>query len=109
MKVAVTGATGVIGRAVVRELAERGDSVVALSRDPSKADLDVEVLEWRDPKTEPAPAAAFIGVDGVIHLLGEPIAQRWSDAAKREIRESRRLGTRNLVAGLRGTGVSVLV
>jgi uncharacterized protein (TIGR01777 family) len=37
----------------------------------------------------------------VVHLLGEPIDQRWSDDAKREIRDSRVLGTRNLVAGLR--------
>jgi uncharacterized protein len=100
VRVAVTGATGVIGRAVVRELVERGDSVVALSRDRSKADLDVEVVEWRDPKTGPAPAAALSGVDGVVHLLGEPLAQRWSEDAKREIHDSRALGTRNLVAGM---------
>ena len=109
MKVAVTGATGVIGRAVVRELVERGDSVVALSRDASKANLDVEVVEWRDPKGEPAPAAAFAGVDGVIHLLGEPIAQRWTDTAKREIHDSRALGTRNLIAGMRSSPPAVLV
>jgi uncharacterized protein (TIGR01777 family) len=112
MKVAVTGATGLIGRAVVRELVERGDHVVALSRDASRANLDgAEVVEWRDPKSEPAPAAAFAGVDGVIHLLGEPIAQRWSEAAKREIHDSRALGTRNLVAGLGAAGQrpSVLV
>jgi uncharacterized protein len=100
MKVAVTGATGTIGRAVVRELAARGDSVVALSRDPSRANLDVEVMEWRDPKADPAPAAALSGVDGVIHLLGEHVAQRWSEDAKREIHDSRTLGTRNLVAGM---------
>jgi uncharacterized protein (TIGR01777 family) len=109
VKVAVTGATGVIGRAVVRELVGRGDSVVALSRNPTGADLGVEVAEWRRPKEEPAPAAAFAGVDGVVHLLGEPIAQRWSEDVKREIRDSRVLGTRNLVAGMRGAGVSVLV
>jgi uncharacterized protein len=109
MKVAVTGATGVIGRAVVRELVERGDAVVALSRDASRANLDVEVVEWRDPKTEPAPGVAFSGVDGVIHLLGEPIAQRWSDAVKREIHDSRALGTRNLIAGMRSSPPKVLV
>jgi uncharacterized protein (TIGR01777 family) len=109
VKVAVTGATGVIGRAVVSALAERGDSVVALSRDGSRSLPGAEVVEWRNPKDEPAPASAFAGVDGVIHLLGEPIAQRWTDDVKREIRDSRVLGTRNLVDGLRGTGVSVLV
>ena len=53
------------------------------------------------PKEEPPPAAALSGRDAVVHLIGETIAQRWSDEAKREIRESRVLGTRNLVAGLR--------
>jgi uncharacterized protein (TIGR01777 family) len=43
-------------------------------------------------------------VEGVVHLLGEPVAQRWTDDAKREIRESRVLGTRNLIAGLRDAG-----
>ena len=37
----------------------------------------------------------------MVHLLGEPIAQRWNDEAKREIRDSRVLSTRNLVAALR--------
>jgi uncharacterized protein len=108
LKVAVTGATGTIGSAVVAALRDRGDSVVALSRDAARAREalgdGVEAVEWRDPKSEPAPAEAFAETGGVIHLLGEPIAQRWSDEAKREIRESRVLGTRNLVAGLRGAG-----
>ena len=118
MKVAVTGATGTIGRAVVSALLERGDSVVALSRNAASAreklgdGSAVEVHEWRDPKAEPAPAEAFADVEGVIHLLGEPVAQRWSDEAKEEIRDSRVLGTRNLVEGLRaaaGPRLKVLV
>jgi uncharacterized protein (TIGR01777 family) len=109
VKVAVTGATGTIGRAAVRALLDRGDSVVALSRDASGAreklgSDGVEVHEWSDPKTEPAPVEAFASAEGVIHLLGEPVAQRWTDEAKREIRDSRVLGTRNLVASLRGAG-----
>ena len=113
MKVAVTGATGVIGRAVVRALTARGDEVVALSRDAVKASgsLGVPAVEWADPKGSPAPAEAFAEVNGVIHLLGEPVAQRWSEDAKKEIRESRVLGTRNLIAGMRSAGprLSVLV
>jgi uncharacterized protein (TIGR01777 family) len=108
VKVAVTGATGVIGRAVVRALIDRGDEVVALSRDTSSAreklGEEVETHGWADPKSSPAPAAAFADVAGVVHLLGEPVAQRWSDAAKKEIRDSRVLGTRNLIAGLREAG-----
>jgi uncharacterized protein len=100
MRVTVTGATGIIGRAVVGELADRGDEVTALSRNPASAALDVETLGWPDPKRERPPAAAFHGRDAVVHLLGETIAQRWSDEAKREIRDSRVLATRNLVATL---------
>jgi uncharacterized protein (TIGR01777 family) len=105
MRVAVTGATGTIGAALVRALRERGDGVVALTRDPERArerlGSDVEAHAWREPKREPPPAEALAGSDGVVHLLGETVAQRWTDDAKREIRDSRVLATRNLVDGLR--------
>jgi uncharacterized protein (TIGR01777 family) len=108
VNVAVTGATGTIGQAVVRALRDRGDSVVALSRDAdtarSKLGAGVEVHEWRDPTSERAPREAFTNVESVIHLLGEPVAQRWTDGARERIRDSRVLGTRNLVGGLRDAG-----
>ncbi len=104
MRVAVTGATGTTGRALVGALLGRGDSVVALSRDASRAQSvlpsGVEAFSWPAPQDGSPPTAALEGVDGVIHLLGEPIAQRWSDAARREIRDSRVLSTRNLVGAL---------
>lgn len=104
MKVAVTGATGTIGSALVRELLVRGDEVIALSRRPSRAraTLGIEAAGWERPKSEPAPVDALRGRDGVVNLLGEPLAQRWTEAAKQEIRDSRILGTRNLVAALAG-------
>jgi uncharacterized protein (TIGR01777 family) len=76
--------------------------VTVLSRDPDRArrELGVEAHRWR-PLDEPAPPEALEGRDAAIHLAGENIAQRWSDAARRAIRDSRELGTRNLVAGLR--------
>jgi uncharacterized protein len=104
VKVAVTGATGVIGRKLVRRLLERGDEVTVLSRDAGRArELlgEVAAFDWPDIKGSPAPAEALARLDGVINLLGENIAQRWSESAKKEIRDSRVLGTRNLVEGLR--------
>ena len=85
-----------IGRRVVDALRERGDEVTVLSR---RADGPER---WEDPKGAPPSREALAGRDGVIHLLGENVAQRWTDDAKREIRESRELGTRQLVEGLRG-------
>jgi uncharacterized protein (TIGR01777 family) len=117
VRVAITGGTGLIGSALVRELRARGDEVLALTRDRQRARRstgdEIELHEWRDPEHEPPPAAALEHADAVVHLLGEPMAQRWSDAAKREIRDSRVLSTRSLAAGLAelpdGIGPSVLV
>jgi len=102
MRVTVTGATGRIGAGLVAALQARGDEVTVLSRSPdrARAALGTEAVAWRT-EDEPAPAEALAGRDGVIHLAGEDVAQRWSDEAKRRIRTSRELGTRNLVAGLR--------
>jgi len=102
MRVAVTGATGMIGAALVRALVERGDEVTALSRNAERAReaLHVPAETWADPKAEQPPLGALRGRDAVVHLLGEVIAQRWSDETKREIRESRVLSTRNLVGAL---------
>jgi hypothetical protein len=102
MRVAVTGATGMLGSALVRALVERGDDVTALSRDASRAReaLGVSAETWADPEAERPPLDALRGRDAVVHLLGEAIAQRWSDETKREIRDSRVLSTRNLVAAL---------
>lgn len=102
MRVTVTGATGRIGTRLIGALRKRGDDVTVLSRNPDKAQatLQVEAHAWQ-PESEPAPAVALAGRDGIVHLAGEDVAQRWSDDAKRRLRSSRELGTRNLVAGLR--------
>ncbi len=102
MRITITGATGVIGSALVAALRARGDEVTVLSRDPARARaaLGVEAVGW-DPLTEPAPAAALAGRDAVVNLAGENVAQRWTQERKRAIRDSRVLGTRRLVEGLR--------
>lgn len=79
--------------------------MVALSRDPSRARRALgeraEVLEWAAPTQQRPPLEALAGADAVVHLLGEPLAQRWSEPAKARIRESRVSSTRLLVEALR--------
>jgi len=93
-KLLLTGASGPIGRGL---LASRPDAVV-LSRNPRN--LGHKAYAW-DPVSQLPPAEAMEGVDQVVHLAGEPVADgRWTDGRKQRIRDSRVLGTRNLVSAL---------
>jgi uncharacterized protein len=104
MRVTVTGATGLVGRHLVAALQRRGDEVTVLSRDPQKAKrlLGVEAIPW-SPEADDAPTEALEGRDAIVHLAGEPIAQRWTDESRERIRSSRQLGTARLVTGLSQT------
>ena len=74
---------------------------MALSRSPGATLGGAEIVHWPEPKRTPPPPDVLPGADVVVSLLGEPIAQRWSEAVKCEIRDSRVLGTRSLVDALR--------
>jgi uncharacterized protein (TIGR01777 family) len=103
MRVTITGATGMVGRRLVSALTDRGDDVTVLSRDAARARSALpgtEAVDW-DPLAAPAPAEALEGRDAVVHLAAENIGQRWSAETRQRIVQSRELGTRNLVAGLR--------
>jgi uncharacterized protein (TIGR01777 family) len=102
MRVLVTGATGLIGSAICDALLARGDEVVGLTRDPEKARPKNPTVNWHAWRatTERPPPEALEGADGVINLIGEEINQRLTDQAKVRIRESRIIGTRNLLQGV---------
>ena len=102
MRVLVTGASGLIGSALCDALFARGDEVVGLTRDPGRARSANPRVDWRrwEPTLERPDPAAFEGVEGVVHLLGERIDQRWTEESKERIMESRRQGTHNLAQAI---------
>jgi uncharacterized protein len=105
MRVLVTGASGLLGSAVCDALLARGDEVVGLTRDPNRARPKNPTVSWHAwrPTTERPPEAALDEIDGVVNLIGEEINQRLTDQAKVRIRESRIVGTRNLLEGIQAS------
>jgi hypothetical protein len=89
-KILISGATGLVGRALCEALKLRGHKVRALSR--SRGDF-----RW-DVDAGTMDSGALDGVDCVVHLAGEPVAQRWTDEAKQRILQSRTRSTELLVA-----------
>ncbi len=83
MRVAITGASGLVGSALARALRERGDEVIAMPRGGTE----------------------FAGAAAIVHLAGAPIAVRWTAARKKEIRDSRVLGTRRIVEAIARSAV----
>lgn len=115
LKILITGATGLIGRAVGKKLTESGHQLVVLTRHPAEARLNLpfpaELIEWDgiSPLTSEAFARpeVFTEIDGVIHLAGESIADgRWSDEKKARIRDSRVLSTRALAQAIISGGAA---
>ncbi|HEX3744974.1 MAG TPA: TIGR01777 family oxidoreductase [Bryobacteraceae bacterium] len=100
MNITISGASGLIGRRLLKVLAQDGHSLTALSRHAgTNLPPGVRLSVWDPAKGEP-PADGLRDADAVIHLAGTPVAQRWNAAVKREIRESRVAGTRNLVQAM---------
>ncbi len=85
LRVAISGATGFIGRALARSLRESGVEVHALRRGRASTTTDIT---W-DPTRSVIDGAKLEGMDAVVHLAGEPIPRRWTAERKRRIRDSR--------------------
>lgn len=96
MDVLVSGSTGLIGSALVSALEEGGHRVRRLTRSGGSSE---DVVRW-DPSAGEIDAGRIEGVDAVVHLAGENIAGRWTDAKKARIRDSRVRGTRLLAETL---------
>lgn len=99
-RVLVSGVSGPIGAALLPSLESAGAKVVRLTRDASRSrpTTATENILW-NPAT-PLDPESVSGFDAVIHLAGESIAGRWTDAKKKAIRDSRVIGTTNLAQAL---------
>lgn len=82
MKIAISGARGFVGSRLIRAFEQQGWEVISLGRDAFRSDDELR--------------SCLAGVDGVVHLAGEPIAARWTAAYKHEINESR-IGTTKML------------
>src|ERR1700677_2017707 len=93
-RILVSGVSGPIGTALLPSLRTSGCSVVRLTRGPTNEDQ----ISW-DPSVPITPETVS-GFDAVIHLAGESIFGRWTEAKKSKIRDSRVVGTFNLASAL---------
>jgi uncharacterized protein (TIGR01777 family) len=101
MNITITGATGFIGRRLIDRLAAEPHQLHALSRHTNIkfGDIAVWITKW-DPMAEDPPPESVANADAIVHLAGEPVAQRWTPEAKRKIRDSRIQSTQRLVRAL---------
>jgi uncharacterized protein (TIGR01777 family) len=104
MNVAITGATGFVGRRLAEQLLAAGHGVVALTRDRERAVPVVparcRVVTW-DPERGTLESGVLEGVDAVVNLAGAGVADgRWTTRRKESIRRSRVEGTRALVGAI---------
>ncbi len=103
MKVAITGATGFVGRRLVERLQEQGHQPLILTRNPAAAQRAFPTLEIiaYTPTESGSWQQAIAGCDAVVNLAGEPIAEsRWTPKQKQEILNSRQLGTQKIVEAI---------
>lgn len=96
MNITLTGANGFLAKTLIERLQKEGHQLHVLGRKPVEG---LGFSNW-DAMSGPPPEDSLKTADAIVHLAGEPVAQRWTPDVKRKIRDSRILGTRNLVHGL---------
>lgn len=104
MKYVIAGGSGFLGRPLTRELMAKGHEVVVLTRGPAKSEGGIRQVTWPGVPdgTDRAWEREVDGADGVINLAGAGIAdQRWTEARKKVLRQSRVDSTRALVGAIR--------
>ena len=94
-KVLISGSSGLLGSTLVQSLGADGYEITRLTRRSASA---AGQIAW--DFAQPLAPQSVSGFDAVIHLAGESIASRWTDAKKKAIRDSRVLGTRHLAEAL---------
>jgi uncharacterized protein len=94
-RILLSGASGLLGSALLQSFKSRGAQVVRLVRGPASGD---DQISWNP--LQPLSPQVVSGFDTVVHLAGETVVGRWTDAKKTKIRESRVVSTRNLAQTL---------
>ncbi|MBO0763502.1 MAG: DUF1731 domain-containing protein [Hyphomicrobiaceae bacterium] len=115
MTILLTGATGLIGRALTQALLDQGQQVRLITRRPHRV-LEafeqfsslVQAFEWH-PRTEPFPQQALEGVERIVHLMGEPIYGAATRAARERIAGSRRTTAKALAEALGRQKIHLIV
>lgn len=96
MRITLTGASGFIGGPLVERLRREGHELTVLGRRDPKIG---RFFRW-DSIADAVPVEAVDGAGAIIHMAGEPVAQRWNAAVKQRIRDSRVKGTDALVRAI---------
>ena len=107
MKIAITGATGLVGTRLVAKLNEQNHQIVVFTRSSAKAQKifpasrfsALEIVQYT-PQESGTWQDKISGCDGVVNLAGEPISERWTPQHKKSILESRQIGTRKIVEAI---------
>ena len=108
-KILMTGGTGFVGGAIGRQLTAAGHSVVVVTRNRSRTlgrlSFPCELVEWQAGQRFRLPPEAFQDIDTIIHLAGEPVADKmWTAAQKQRIYDSRIDSTKGLIASIKASG-----